>query len=167
MCQEPFMRMWVRRTRSPENRMSRCLPAALTSSTVRPASGASSSTRVRTGRTESKRVTTLPASARCSVRAARKIESPSGTPGRPTAHVEAHRGWSEAALDEVGGEGMLGGGHAVDLGDEQAAVRTGKGERGQLVGDGASGDRALGLVFGPPDGERAAAAGDVGRARAI
>src|SRR5687768_12609391 len=140
MCQEPFMRMWVRSTRSPENRMSRFLPAALTSSTVRPAMDAPSSIRVRAVRTDSNRVTTLPASARCSVRAARKIESPSGTPCCPAAYTESHRRAGESALHEVGGERMIGGRRAVDFGDEQAAVRASERERSELVGDGACGE---------------------------
>ena len=80
MCQLPFMRMWVRSTRPPEKRISRCLPTAATLSTVRPVSGVSSWTRVSAGNTDSNRTTGLPASARCSVRAARKIVSPSGMP---------------------------------------------------------------------------------------
>jgi len=72
------MRMCVRRTRSPENQISRCLPRASTRSIVRPRSGAVSSTRVRWEKTESKRVTVRPASAWLSVRAARKMVSPSG-----------------------------------------------------------------------------------------
>ena len=73
------MRMCVRSTRSPENQISRCLPRASTRSIVlADECGRSSSTRVSRGKTESKRVTVRPASARLSVRAARKIVSPSG-----------------------------------------------------------------------------------------
>src|SRR5689334_22282751 len=79
MCQLPFMRMCVRSTRPPEKETSRCLPRELTASIVRPAIARSTSTRVSAGYAESNRVTVRPARARCSVRAARKIVSPSGT----------------------------------------------------------------------------------------
>ena len=46
---------------------------------VRPATPESNSTRVSLGKTDSNLVTTWPASARCRVRAARNIVSPSGT----------------------------------------------------------------------------------------
>src|SRR6185436_864641 len=49
-----------------------------TLSTVRPVTGVSSWIRVRAGKTDSKRRISRPASARLSVRAARKIVSPSG-----------------------------------------------------------------------------------------
>ena len=58
--------------------MSRCLPSDRTERTVRLAIGSSSSTRIRAGSGDSKRVTVRPASARWSVRAVRKIVSPSG-----------------------------------------------------------------------------------------
>ena len=61
----------ARRTRSPENQMSMCLPRDSTRSMVRPEIGVVSSTRVRRGKTDSKRVTARPASARCIVLAAR------------------------------------------------------------------------------------------------
>src|SRR2546425_6454445 len=80
MCHDPFIRMCVRSTRSPENAIRRCLPRAETRSIVRPRSGWSRSMRVRWGKTDSKPVTVRPASARWSARAARNIVSPSGIP---------------------------------------------------------------------------------------
>src|SRR5687768_14966408 len=135
MCQLPFIRIWVRRTRAWENRISTCLPIARTLSTVRPVIGVSSWMRVSAGKIDSKRTTGLPASARLRVRAARNIVSPSGmtarAPGdvrlagswrrhRPTPHMKSHRGGAEAGLDEERCEGMLWRWHPVDFADEQA-----------------------------------------------
>ena len=64
--------------------MRMCLPAADTPSTRRPVIGVSSWIRVSAGKTDSNLRTTCPASARCSVRAARKIVSPSGTSSSDT-----------------------------------------------------------------------------------
>jgi len=101
MCQLPFIRMWVRSTRPPDSSISRCLPFAVMRSMVLPVMGASSSTRVSAGSTDSNRTIFLPASARFRVRAARKMVSPSGMPP----HLEAHRGRTEARLEQVRGEG--------------------------------------------------------------
>src|SRR5262245_53625064 len=131
MCQLPFMRMWVRSTSPPENRMSRCLPDDETLSTVCVVSGVSTCTRVSAGNIDSKRTTGVPAGARCTVLAARKIVSPSGMPlgaarcqrvfvfrllqlvlaaqiqreardrRRRTPHHEAHGGRNEAGADQV------------------------------------------------------------------
>src|SRR5258705_6368826 len=88
MCQEPCIRMCVRSTRSPENQISRCLPRASTRSIVLPAIRRSSLERASFAKTDSKRVTVRPASARLSVRAARKIVSPSGTRKLPTPNFQ-------------------------------------------------------------------------------
>jgi hypothetical protein len=71
MCHEPFMRMWVRKSRLFENAIRRCLPADSTCSTVRPAIGASLSTTASGANPVSNRMTVSPASARCNVLAAR------------------------------------------------------------------------------------------------
>src|SRR5450755_2581542 len=78
MCQLPLISMCESRIRSPEKYISNHLPRASTFSTVRPTTPSSTSTRERRGRTVSNDVTVCPASARFSVRAARKIVSPSG-----------------------------------------------------------------------------------------
>src|SRR5580693_2806094 len=78
MCQLPDISIWVSRMRPPEKWMSIHLPLASTFSMVRPVTGVSISTRSSLGRTDSNAVTVWLASARWSVRAARKIVSPSG-----------------------------------------------------------------------------------------
>src|SRR6185436_11058139 len=143
MCQVPFMRICVRSTSPPENRTRRCLPAEWIRSIVRPAIGASSLTRFRAGKTDSNEVTGFPASARCSVRAARKIVSPSGIvvvlgarrwgdrerggfrckstgrPGRPS-HLESHCGGVETGINQKWCERVFDGLDGVNLGQKEA-----------------------------------------------
>ena len=104
------MRMCVRRIRSPLNTISRCLPADSHFSMVRPTIGVSTLTRSRCAYAVSNRVTTWPARTRCSDRAARNIESPSGIaffvvalePQRPPRHakLQAHRGGRESGFEQ-------------------------------------------------------------------
>src|SRR5262249_2168332 len=130
MCQLPLISMWVSRMRSPEKRMTIHLPSAVTLSTVRPARGVSPSTPPRVIRTVSKRVTTRPPMARCRVRAARQMLSPSGTlfavlglvfghlyDRRHAAHLKSHGGGNESGLFEKLREEMRTGGYAFDLAD--------------------------------------------------
>src|SRR5882724_4693212 len=70
--------MCVSKMRSPEKCMRTHFPSATTLSTVRPLRGESKATRESLGNTVSNSVTRCPASARCRVRAARKMVSPSG-----------------------------------------------------------------------------------------
>src|SRR4051794_24906279 len=153
--------MWVRRTRPPLNRISTCLPAAATRSTVRPVIGASSWTRVSAGSTDSKRTTTPPPSARSSVRAVRKIASPSGTSADP-AHLEAHRRRVEAGLDQERRKRMARRILAVDVADQQAAAPLLPRDAGERAGERAAGGGSRGLVLGQVGGELTSAARQVG-----
>src|ERR1051325_2140803 len=133
MCQLPLISMCVSRIRSPENRMTIHLPADSTLSTVRPATGVSSFTRASFTSTVSKRVTTRPPIARCSVRAARQIVSPSGTlflvglglrfhldHRRHATHLEPDGGRDEARVFEKSRQEMLARGQPIDLPDQQS-----------------------------------------------
>ena len=97
--------------------MSRFLPAASTLSTARPRT----STRASCANTVSNRVTVRPASAACSVRAARWMVSPSGMPDR-RAHLHAHRRRHESLLGEERRERRPRRRLFVDLADEQRAA---------------------------------------------
>src|SRR5688500_1418539 len=119
-CQLPCIRMWDRRKRSPVNSISRCFPRAAAPTTVRPETGGRRSTTASCARSVSNAVTSRPASARCRVRAARKMVSPSGIGIGYVAYVWCDgyvrfvrflrfgRAWraaeveAEAALDEAG-----------------------------------------------------------------
>src|ERR1035437_9060670 len=109
------------------------------------------------GSTVSKRVTVCPASARWSVRAVRKMVSPSGMSGRlrgglrhvglrDAAHLEAERGGDEAGLFEESRQEVVARRGVVDFTDEQSAAPG-------LTADSDFGERA---------GEFARAAGEVG-----
>src|SRR5882724_5199548 len=137
MCQLPLISMWVSRIRSPEKRMTIHLPADSTPSTARPATGVSSFTRASFTSTVSKRVTTRPPMARCSVRAARQIVSPSGTlllvglrvrfhlhHRRHAAHLESDRGCDEARVLQKSRQEMLARGQPIDLADQQSGPAT-------------------------------------------
>src|SRR5262245_23923362 len=132
MCQLPLINMWVRRMRPPEKRITSHLPSETTLSKIRPASGVSSSTRASFGRTVSNRVTARPPMARCSVRAARQMVSPSGTlfvALRPafcdlgywhdTTHLKAHGSSDEPRFLEKARQKVCGRGLAFDLPDQQ------------------------------------------------
>src|SRR5690348_14468437 len=134
MCQEPLMRMCVARIRSPEKNMRHHLPRDSTRSTVRPTIGVSSLTRASGASAVSKPVTIFPPNAFCSVRAARKMLSPSGiTAGilsfravarqsRQTAtHSETERRGMESRIQEKACQRVLRDGDAVDGRDEQTA----------------------------------------------
>src|SRR6185437_200755 len=112
------------------------LPAASTLSTTRPAMGESSSMRASCGSCVSNFVTTCPCSARLSVRAARKMVSPSGIAGlvlfglrffshrgrSHAAHLVACRRGDEAALFEERTQRLTGSRLIVDCGDQQSAA---------------------------------------------
>src|SRR5262249_1536308 len=129
----PFIRMCVRRIRSPEKAIRRCLPRAATDSMVRPTRGRSSATRVSAGKVDSKRSTRAPASTRWSVSAARKMGSPSGTGFGPyhalhsaaKRRLQSHRAAVEAGLQKVVRRRMERRGLTVDLFDQHAARRIG------------------------------------------
>src|ERR1051325_11678067 len=132
MCQLPLISMWVSSTRSPEKRISSHLPADSTRSTVRPASGVSTSTRASFGSTVSKRVTVCPPIASCSVRAVRKMVSPSGIDvgflggidyrrGHAT-HLETERAADEAGLLQQRRQEVLARGRVVDFADQQTGA---------------------------------------------
>src|ERR1035437_1736334 len=114
------------------------------------------------GSTVSKRVTVWPASARWSVRAVRKMVSPSGMSGRlwlgglrdaarllDMKHLEAERGGDEAGLFEEARQEVFARRGAVDLADEQAAAAAlpSDSDLGELAGQFARESRALGFVF--------------------
>src|SRR5450759_1397261 len=109
------------------------------------------------GSTVSKWVTVCPESARWSVRAVRKMVSPSGMSGglrgglrhgglRDAAHLEAERGGDEAGLFEEAREPVFASRSVVNFADEQAAAPG-------LAADSDFGERA---------GEFARVAGEVG-----
>src|SRR5436190_10632181 len=137
MCQLPLISMWVRRIRSPEKRITSHLPADSTPSTTRPAIGVSSFTRASFTSTVSKRVTTRPPMARCKVRAARQMVSPSGTLllvglgvrfhfdyRRHATHLEPDRGRDETCVFEESRQEMLARGQAIDLPYQQPGPPT-------------------------------------------
>src|SRR5262249_17024628 len=154
--------------RSPEKRMTIHLPSAVTLSTVRPASGVSSSTRARFIRTVSKRVTTRPPMARCKVRAARQMLSPSGTlfavlgfvvghlsDGCDTAHLKSHGGRNKSGLFEKLRQKMHTGGDTFDLADQETGPAALPADRdlGQLLREFARDLRALRFVLRQKDAD--------------
>ena len=173
-CHDPFMRMCVRRIRSPLNLISRCLPADSHFSMMRPTIGVSTLTRSRCAYAVSNRVTAWPASTRCSDRAARNIVSPSGIvlqlPSSPCSFsgrrgtrscspiaVEvkpaSSRKWLEGSLDRR---------LAVDLFDQPSAPAFGRAlrDRHQLARHRAADARALGLIIRHADDQLPIAAAD-------
>src|SRR5215831_9535052 len=173
MCQLPLISMWVSRMRSPEKRMTIHLPSAVTLSMVRPASGVSSSTRARFIRTVSKRVTTRPPMARCRVRAARQMLSPSGTLFAvlgivfghldyrcDAAHLKSHSGRNESGLFEELRQKMRAGGDALNLADQETGPASLPADRdlGQLLREFARDLRALRFVLRQKNADRGIAA---------
>src|SRR5882724_2616426 len=169
MCQLPLISMWVSRIKSPEKRMTIHLPADSTPSTVRPATGVSSFTRASFTSTVSQRVTTRPPIARCSVRAARQIVSPSGTLflvglgvrfhfhyRRHTTHLEPHRRRDKAGVFEESRQEMLARGKPIDLADQQPGPSTLPAHRDlcEFARDFARYLRPLGFVLRQRDADR-------------
>src|SRR5665647_1278866 len=118
------------------------------------------------GRTVSKRVTVCPASARWSVRAVRKMVSPSGMSVRlrgglrhgglrdaarllDMEHLEAERGGDEAGLFEEARQEVVASRSVVDFADEQAAAPglAADSDFGERAGEFARQACALGLVL--------------------
>src|SRR6188474_182412 len=132
---------------------------------VRPTIGVSTSTRSRCAYAVSNRVTAWPARTRCSDRAARNIESPSGIalfvvalePQRPPRHakLESHRGGGESGFEQERARTILERRPPVDLFDEPAAppLRRPLRERHQLARHRAADARSLRLVVRQADNE--------------
>src|SRR5688500_16171657 len=136
----------------------RCLPAARTRSMVRPAIVSWSSTLASGASAVSNLVTFSPASASCSVRAARKMVSPSGICG---SQLIAEGARSETGLGKERGDCAPRRRLVIDLGGEDGAPRATRYKRCQSPGDLASGHASRRLILRKKDGELLLAASHV------
>src|SRR5688572_295985 len=136
----------------------RCLPAARTRSMVRPAIPSWSSILASGASAVSNLVTFSPASASCSVRAARKTVSPSGICG---SQLIAERARRESSLDEERSNGAPSHRLVIHFGDQDGAPRATRYKRCQSLCDLASGNAPRRLVLREKNGELFLAASHV------